>query len=175
MLAPLHVFADGSVLIASERSGFAHLYRISVTGQVKAITSGNWQVDVVEEHTDGHMLVLVDEARNVVFFHGHRESVLEKHIYVASLAADADPANCVRLTDGGFSHKGELSLSQFVVTRSNLNSVHELLIYRIVHDHAGKLPRAELLAKPLPLVNPSSSAPFPFASPKVKPFQIRIL
>ncbi len=45
---PLHHFADGSMLIASEEvGGFAHLYRLPrCGGKLEPITSGAWQVNV---------------------------------------------------------------------------------------------------------------------------------
>lgn len=45
---PLHHFADGSMLIASEEvGGFAHLYRLQKRGgKLEAITRGEWQVNV---------------------------------------------------------------------------------------------------------------------------------
>jgi hypothetical protein len=66
MLAPLHVFANGSILIASEKSGFSHLYLVGSAGNVRAITAGEWSVEVVRRHSDSELTVWVDEDRSTV-------------------------------------------------------------------------------------------------------------
>jgi hypothetical protein len=51
---PLHHFADGSMLIASEEvGGFAHLYRLPRKGgKLHPITAGTWQVNVKARWTE---------------------------------------------------------------------------------------------------------------------------
>lgn len=68
MLAPLHVFADGSILIASERSGYSHLYVLQGSGELRPVTTGEWPVEVVLRHTDSEVTVWVDEEKNTVTF-----------------------------------------------------------------------------------------------------------
>ena len=66
---------------ASERSGFQHLYRYNLDGEMLAqITSGTWVVDKLQA---------VDEDRGVLFFDGFADSVLEKHLYETSLSGEA--------------------------------------------------------------------------------------
>jgi dipeptidyl aminopeptidase/acylaminoacyl peptidase len=52
---PLHFFADGSFLMASESSGWKHLYRVDATGELwTPITRGEWDVhDVLRVDPDG--------------------------------------------------------------------------------------------------------------------------
>jgi dipeptidyl-peptidase-4 len=76
-----HVLADGSLVWASERSGFNHLYRYTFlaggTPKVLALTEGAWAVDSIAS---------VDEARGIVYFTGNREDPTEQHLYAVPLA-----------------------------------------------------------------------------------------
>jgi dipeptidyl-peptidase 4 len=62
---------DGSILWASERDGFRHLYRLA-GGSAQQLTSGRWVVDE---------LAGVDERRGRLWFTGFADSRLEKHVY----------------------------------------------------------------------------------------------
>lgn len=81
---PLHddlrFLKDGSLLWASERSGFEHLYVIDARGRARALTSGNWPVDGV---------LAIDEAAGFVYFAAGRESPTESHVYRVPLAGGA--------------------------------------------------------------------------------------
>jgi dipeptidyl-peptidase-4 len=81
---PLHddlrFLKDGSLLWASERSGFEHLYVIDAKGRARALTSGDWPVDGV---------LAVDEAAGFVYFAAGRESPTESHVYRVPLAGGA--------------------------------------------------------------------------------------
>lgn len=63
--------ADGSILFASERDGYRHLYRL-VGGKPEQLTRGNWAVDEP---------VGVDERHGRLWFTGFADSTLEKHVY----------------------------------------------------------------------------------------------
>ena len=82
---------QGSFLWASERTGFRHLYLYGQDGHlIRALTEGDWMVDKIAE---------VDEENEKVYFTASRESPLESHLYVASMAG-SEPQ---RLTpDAGF-------------------------------------------------------------------------
>ncbi len=84
---------DGSILWASERSGYRHLYRLS-GGKAAALTSGNWVVDE---------LVGVNEAEGRLWFTGFADSTLEKHVY--ALDWKRPGAKPVRLTGAGGWHE----------------------------------------------------------------------
>lgn len=74
----LHTFDDGSFLLASERSGFNHIYYYNKEGQVICqLTDGDWQVDD---------LLSVDKGSGIVYFTGNREHPTEKYLYHVPLA-----------------------------------------------------------------------------------------
>lgn len=57
----------------SEKSGYRHIYLFDYNGKlVKQLTSGEWEVESVAR---------VDEANGWVYFHGKKETPLERHIY----------------------------------------------------------------------------------------------
>lgn len=126
MCMPLHHFGDGSMLVASESvGGFAHLYRLPRHGgKLRAVTAGSWQCDVKERWHEGLNFVWVDEQHLVVYFMGRKDSVLESHLYCASLRSNADPKNVVRLTEAGYDHHVSVSADGqfFVDTKSSLST-----------------------------------------------------
>lgn len=84
---------DGSILWASERDGYRHLYRL-VGGTAQQLTRGQWVMDE---------LVGVDEKRGRLWFTGFADSTLEKHVYALDFRkAGAAP---VRLTAPGGWHE----------------------------------------------------------------------
>ncbi|OAI43985.1 hypothetical protein AYO38_10190, partial [bacterium SCGC AG-212-C10] len=77
--------SPGEILLTSERTGFRHLYLHDAGAGLRTLTSGDWIVTSIAR---------VDEAGRRVFFHGTRESVLERHLYAVSL----DGGEVTRLT-----------------------------------------------------------------------------
>ncbi|HEX2222055.1 MAG TPA: DPP IV N-terminal domain-containing protein [Candidatus Limnocylindria bacterium] len=72
------ILADGSVLRATEPSGFRHLELRAPDGsRARQLTGGEWAVTSVAH---------VDEARGEVWFLATRDGVLERHLYVMPLA-----------------------------------------------------------------------------------------
>lgn len=66
-----------ALLWTSERSGFAHLYRVELdSGAATALTSGEWMVEDV---------LAVDEEAGTVWLSGTLDSALEKHVYALPL------------------------------------------------------------------------------------------
>ena len=63
-----------------------------------ALTQGQWSVIDKE--------IWLDEANGFVYFHGLRETPLEKHLYVVSID---QPCNVRRLTTSGYSHTAYLN------------------------------------------------------------------
>ena len=63
-----------------------------------ALTQGQWSVIDKE--------IWFDEANGFVYFHGLRETPLEKHLYVVSID---QPCNVRRLTTSGYSHTAYLN------------------------------------------------------------------
>jgi len=67
-----------ALLWTSERSGFAHLYRVDLaSGAATALTAGEWMVEDV---------LALDEQAGTVWFSGSLDSPLEKHVYALPLA-----------------------------------------------------------------------------------------
>ena len=84
---------DGSILWASERDGYRHLYRLT-GGTAQQLTSGRWVMDE---------LVGVDEKRGRLWFTGFADSTLEKQVYALDFRkAGAKPQ---RLTAPGGWHE----------------------------------------------------------------------
>ncbi len=84
---------DGSILWASERDGYRHLYRLA-GGTAQQLTSGLWVMDE---------LVGVDEKRGRLWFTGFADSTLEKQVYALDFRkAGAKPQ---RLTVPGGWHE----------------------------------------------------------------------
>ncbi len=83
---------DGTWTWSSERSGFRHLELRSASGELlRELTSGQWQVDGVEE---------VDEEERVVYFTATKDGPTERHLYAVSL--DGGPVR--RLTPEAGTH-----------------------------------------------------------------------
>lgn len=73
----LRLLKDGTWTWSSERSGFRHLELRSASGElVRVLTSGQWQVDGVEE---------VDEDKGVVYFAATKDGPTERHLYAVGL------------------------------------------------------------------------------------------
>jgi len=83
---------DGSQIIGSERTGFAHLYH-RVGGKLTPVTHGNWVVDEIAG---------IDQAAHKLFFTGYADTVLEKHLYVVDYRRPGTP---VRITAPGGWHE----------------------------------------------------------------------
>lgn len=82
-----------ALLWTSERSGFAHLYRVDIgSGQANALTSGDWMVEDV---------LALDESAGTVWFSGTLDSALEKHVYSLPLAGGKP----TRLSEEGSWHE----------------------------------------------------------------------
>ncbi|WP_339863553.1 S9 family peptidase [Paremcibacter congregatus] len=82
-------------LWTSERSGFSHLYHYKTDGTlIGQLTDGDWVVTGLKQ---------VDETAGMVYFDGHADTPLERHLYRTSLTAHkvTEPQ---RITASGGSH-----------------------------------------------------------------------
>ncbi|MBA2918403.1 alpha/beta fold hydrolase [Sphingomonas sp. MAH-20] len=104
----LKPLSDGSLLWASERDGFSHLYRWK-DGAWMQLTSGPWEVRSVEG---------VDEAKGLAYIVANRETPIEWQLYAVPIKAPGTPK---QLTDSGFSNAVEMDKSgtHAIVTRSS--------------------------------------------------------
>lgn len=89
-----------------------------------ALTSGDWTVVDKE--------IWVDESRGLIYFHGLKESPLERHLYVVSMD---EPGNVRRLTSHGCSHNAQLNedCTMFVTSYSSIQSAPASRVFRIGH------------------------------------------
>ena len=84
---------DGSILMASERDGYRHLYRLA-GGTAQQLTRGRWAIDE---------LVGVNEKQGRLWFTAFADSTLEKHLYALDWRSPG--ARPVRLTAAGAWHE----------------------------------------------------------------------
>lgn len=96
------------------------------------ITAGDWEVLGRK--------IWVDEARNLVYFVGLRETPLERHLYAAPLSPPR-PHAVTLLTTVGHSCTVDIDeeCTTAVITRSNVSTVPTTRVYRIVHDNGPRL------------------------------------
>ncbi len=114
---------DGSILWASERDGYRHLYRL-MDGKPVQLTSGRWVVDE---------LVGVDEKRGRLWFTGFADSTLEKQVYALDMKAGARP---VRITAAGGWHEAVMDEAgqRLIITSTTPNQPAQVWLA----DGAGK-------------------------------------
>lgn len=120
---------DGSILWASERDGYRHLYRLA-GGKARQLTPtqltrGRWAVDE---------LAGVDEKRGRLWFTGFADSTLEKHVYVLDWKKPGDKPR--RLTAPGGWHEAVMDAAgqRLIVTSSTPNQPAQVWL----GDGAGK-------------------------------------
>jgi len=71
---------DGSFLLRTDRSGFAHLYLYNAKGElIKTLTKGDWRVEKI---------ISVDEKNELVFFMGNRGDSLSTKLMVVDFAGE---------------------------------------------------------------------------------------
>ncbi|NWK96485.1 S9 family peptidase [Sphingobium lactosutens] len=118
-----HSLKDGSFLWWSEKSGHGHLYRVN-GAKWTALTSGDWDVrDVVG----------VDEAKQLIYFTGNRETPLEQQLYVSPLGK---PGPAMALTQKGWWNDAvmDAAATRVVVTRQNSDQPKQVYLA----DNSGK-------------------------------------
>lgn len=94
---PPHFLKDGSFLLASERSGWRHIYHFKAGGKLKrAVTSGPWEV---------RNLHLVDEPSAWVYFSATKDNAIGLNLYRIKL----DGGEPQRLTTGPGQHRVSIS------------------------------------------------------------------
>lgn len=116
----------GALFSSSGSTGVFFLFRSEDAPRVRRLTEGTWPVVDMPIH--------VDAQRQLVYFIGKRDTVLENHAYVASYAPDCDPQEIVRLTELGFSYAVTMNESRdiCVCTFSSLASPPATVAFRLV-------------------------------------------
>lgn len=108
----LTFLADESFLLASERTGWRHLYLYDKAGQSRgAVTQGEWEVRTLHH---------VDEENEWVYFSATRDSHLAENLY----RAKPDGRRMERLTCPGGAHRVDVSPNgrYFIDTWSDANT-----------------------------------------------------
>jgi dipeptidyl-peptidase-4 len=147
----LYFLQDGKQFIwASERTGYAHLYRYTMDGQmVNQITRGNWAI-----HSAGggvfwlrQAVTAIDEKKGWIYFTALEKSSIERHLYRIKF----DGMGVERLTKENGTHL--ISFSQdaryYFDTYSNISTLPSLRLHAQSGDTLLSLgePRAERLAQ----------------------------
>jgi len=131
-------------LWASEETGYRHLYLVTasiVTSSYEnsspdsvlcprivskiPLTSGDWEVV--------NRQIWWDEVHKMVYFHGLRDSCLERHLYCVSTNR---PGEVRRLTAPGFSHSVEMGPDCLMMTTvfSSVNTLPGCQVFAITHS-----------------------------------------
>lgn len=153
----LYFFKDGKrFLIASERTGYNHLYLYSIDakGEAKllnAVTKGAWAAGEAR----GNVIQAVDEAKGLVYFKAGEKSSMERHLYVVKL----DGSGMKRLTEEAGSHAVEFNdaATYYTDSYSNISTPSSLRI----HSSDGK--RVQELAP----ANVQAAAPYGLQFPSL--------
>ena len=125
----LHFMKDKDQFIwTSEKSGFRHIYLYNYDGNlIKQLTTGDWEVESVEG---------VDEVNCWVYFHGMKETPLEKQIYRVKL----DGSNLQKISQQNGWHVADFSpdFQYYIDTFSNAKTPTKYFLSksdgRIIHE-----------------------------------------
>ncbi len=122
----LYFTRDGmSFLISSEKSGFNHLYRYDMNGNLlNPVTSGQWDVNA---------FLGLDEKNSIVYYTSHEQSPMENHLY--SIGADGE--NKIQLTHKQGYNKPAFS-NNFLYFINNHTTINTPPVYSI-HKADGSL------------------------------------
>jgi dipeptidyl-peptidase-4 len=128
----LYFLKNGKEFIwASERTGYAHLYRYSIEGKLlNAITSGEWAVASSggSAYWVRSSISSIDETNGIVYFTGNEKSQFEKHLY--SIKLDGTGLKRITKEEGvhliTFSPRGKYYLDNY----SNIKTPPVLSLYK---------------------------------------------
>lgn len=109
---------DGkTMIVTSERDGFNHIYKVTLGGEVKQLTSGRWEVNEIQ---------YVNEAKKQIYYLSNESGVLNRDLYVISF--DGKKKTMLSSGDGwnqtSFSPNGNFYRNQY----SNLNTLPKYTI-----------------------------------------------
>ncbi len=116
----LRLLKDG-FLWSSESSGFRHLYRYSMEGELKRqLTAGDWEVSEVVD---------VDEVERRVYYVSTEATPLERHLY--SVSFDAGPRSRITPEDGVHSIDMSPNCRHYIDTHSSMTRPTGTSLYAI--------------------------------------------
>lgn len=104
---------DGkTMIVTSERDGFNHIYKVTLGGEIKQLTSGNWEVNEIQ---------YVNENKKLIYYLSNESGVLNRDLY--SINFDGKKKTLLSTGDGWneteFSPNGNYYRNQY----SNLNTL----------------------------------------------------
>ncbi len=104
---------DGkTMIVTSERDGFNHIYKVTLGGEIKQLTSGNWEVNEIQ---------YVNENKKLIYYLSNESGVLNRDLY--SINFDGKKKTLLSSGDGWneteFSPNGNYYRNQY----SNLNTL----------------------------------------------------
>ncbi|WP_406667139.1 S9 family peptidase [Gallaecimonas sp. GXIMD1310] len=113
--------ADNSVIWASERTGFKHLYHL-LNGKLLPLTKGNWQVNKLEK---------VDESSGWVYFTGWLSDPKERQLYRTRLdGSTATAPQQISLQPGWHSITFSEDASHYLDLYSNFNQPPQVSLHQ---------------------------------------------
>jgi len=115
-----------SMILTSERDGFSHIYLIDFNGNIKQITSGNWEVASIE---------YVNSKTKQIYYLSNEADRLGRDLYVIDFAGNKKTQ---------LSKSGGWNATQFSATGNfyrNIYSTPTQPHYYTVNDHKGKILR----------------------------------
>lgn len=145
-----------SFIWSSEKSGYRHLYLISVPipqcpsasvieSNSDLLESANFKVNKEVQLTSGDWAVLpkevfVDQVRKLVYLTGLKDTVLESHFYVVSYG-QVDASEPLRLTKLGSSHTVYMDkqCEMFVTVNSNIKTPTSSQIYGLKFNSSSSI------------------------------------
>lgn len=109
---------DGkTMIVTSERDGFNHIYKVTLGGEIKQLTSGRWEVNEIQ---------YVNEAKKQIYYLSNESGVLNRDLYV--IGFDGKKKTLLSSGDGWnqtvFSPNGNFYRNQY----SNLNTLPKYTI-----------------------------------------------
>lgn len=117
----LRFLKSGEILWSHEGTGFRHLALYDAAGhELRALTDGEWIVTGV---------AALDETQRVVYFHGTRDGVLERHLYRVSL--DGGPVERVTAGHGWHAAIVAPDTGLYLDSHSHLGTAPSLTIRRL--------------------------------------------
>jgi dipeptidyl-peptidase-4 len=133
-------FVDSAALVLSEQSGYMHLYRYTLDGElVNSITSGDWEVDE---------LLGIDKGSGEIYFTSTEESPLERYIYRVKL--DGTGKEKLPSPKGNSTADFSANYAYYIMTWSDANTPFRVTLHnkqgdliRVLEDNPDIIRRME--------------------------------
>ena len=114
---------EKTVLLCSERSGFNHIYKVTLGGEVKPLTNGKWEVAEI---------CAVDKAKGLIYYLSNEAAVLNRDLYVIDLSGKKK-----KMLSSGNGWNNALFSSNAKYYRNTYSDLNTPFIYTI-HESSGK-------------------------------------